>query len=131
MGVPSISPMPDSLKNPTAPQRDFGEFTFKFFNDIFSNLQISPDGGVSNIVAGQIIMTGAVQKLPENMLRTGLTLKAFKTNAAGIYLGASSAVTTANGFPLFSGDAISFGLSNSGVVYFIGTANDVLAYAGN
>lgn len=138
MNAPRIDNMPDSYINPTAPQRDFGAFTFKFFTDIFSNLQISPDGGNSSVVSGKvaIITTGAAVALPSLPLQTGLSIKAGKGNANPIEIGGGANLSSlesssGNGFPLYPGDTISFGLSNSGAVWINGTAGDYVSFAGN
>lgn len=129
---------PDSLVAPTRPQVDFGNFTLKFFTDLFSWLQLAPDRGVPSVVSGKvaIVTTAAAVALPNNPLQNGIVVKAGKANSASISIGGSGTVnntmtSAGNGYELAAGEAISLSVSNASFVFINGTAGDFVSFIGN
>ena len=75
------------------------------------------------VIAGQQTATASAAALPSNALQVGVVMK--------IYVGPSG-VTAASGYPLTAGEAISYAVSNTNVIYIIGSnTTDVLAFTGN
>ena len=85
----------------------------------------------ATIIAGrQLTTTGAVA-LASQALVNGVAIKALSTNVATVYLGPSG-VTTATGYPLDPGEAISYGATNLSAIYLIGlNGTDSIAFTGN
>ena len=85
----------------------------------------------ATIIAGrQLTTTGAVA-LASNALVNGVIIKALTTNVATLYLGPSG-VTTATGYPLAPGEAISYGATNLNAIFLIGAnLTDSVAFTGN
>ena len=85
----------------------------------------------ATIIAGrQLTTTGAVA-LASNALVNGVIIKALTTNVATLYLGPSG-VTTATGYPLAPGEAISYGATNLNAIFLIGAnTTDSVAFTGN
>lgn len=99
-----------------------------------SNLVQTPTP--ASIVPFQYKVTAAAVQMAANALVNGITIKA-KTgnNAAGVFIGGAGVTTTndgtGNGFVLYPGDTLSLAISNTNVLFVIGTANDVLYFMGN
>ena len=62
----------------------------------------------STIISGQTTCTGSAQLVTSSSWTNGLIIKAGYNNTGIIYVGPSG-VTTANGYPLKAGEAISYG----------------------
>jgi len=96
-------------------------------------------GGVNtNVIVGQvkIATTGTRVQLPSNALANGLIVKSLSANAAaGATIGGASVSNavdgTGNGYVLAPGEASSFAVSNSNLLYVNGTAGDIFTYEGN
>jgi hypothetical protein len=78
--------------------------------------------------------TASAVALPSKALVNGIVLKADVANTGVIYIGAAN-VTTATGYPLKAGEAISYGpigIANISAIYMIcGNTTDVLHFTGN
>lgn len=91
----------------------------------------------TTIATGQakVAVTNTAVQLATNTLTRGVAIKANPTNTAAITIGASSVTATAdgtgNGFILKPGDAATFTVSNSNVLWINGTANDYISFEGN
>jgi hypothetical protein len=92
----------------------------------------------ANIVTGQakIAVTNTAVQLPANALFNGLTIKSkVGNNAAGILIGPSGVTTvydgTGGGYFLAPGESVSLSIPNSNLVFFNGTAGDVVSFEGN
>jgi hypothetical protein len=84
------------------------------------------------IVSNLQTTTTSVAALPSAALYVGAVLKADYGNAGIIYVGPCSNLTTATGYPLKAGEAISYGVTNLSAVCMIGqNTTDVLHYTGN
>jgi hypothetical protein len=69
--------------------------------------------------------------LPVAYTSNGVVLKADYANTGTIYIGPAG-VTTATGYPLKAGEAISYGIGNLSAIYMIGTnTTDTLHFTGN
>ncbi len=75
--------------------------------------------------------TSAVQITPSPLSnRSAIGLKCVATTSTdAIYIGNSSAVTTANGYPLFTHDGLNIDLTSSQAIWAIGTSAGQLLYA--
>lgn len=70
--------------------------------------------------------------LPYQTMFYGVVLKADIANTGTIYLGPCVTLTTANGYPLKAGEAISYGAFPMSLACMIGTiTTDVLHFTGN
>lgn len=89
----------------------------------------------ASAVLFQYKVTAAAVQMAANVLVNGLALKAKNTNAGPVFIGGAGVTATndgtGNSFALYPGDTLSLAISNSNVLYAIGTANDVLYFAGN
>ena len=84
---------------------------------------------------GQVKLTGSAQQLPSNALSNGVSLTAKSTNAAPMVIGLSGVANTidgtGNGYILEAGSSVSFAIDNTNRLWVIGTAADVLSFAGS
>ena len=86
--------------------------------------------GTSPISFQQTLTTSAVA-LATNTYAVGIVITSLSTNTGTVYVGASG-VTTSTGYPLVAGQSISYSVSNSNLVYIIGTnGTDKVAVTGN
>jgi hypothetical protein len=69
----------------------------------------------------QAVGAAAVQVTSSNPVNGGIVVRAICPGQT-IYLGVSSAVTTANGFPLSDGDIITLGVRDANLLYAIASA---------
>lgn len=120
-----------------------------FLIDPLTGLAVTPGGSASapgyvqtptpsTITAGQarIATASTAVCLPSAALQNGIVVKALATNTGSLTLGPSGVTTatdgTGNGYVLAPGEAMSFAVSNSGLVCFNGTGvGDSVSYAGN
>lgn len=84
---------------------------------------------------GQTKMTGSAVQLGSNILLNGVIVTAKSTNAAPIVIGGSGVTATVdgtgNGYILEAGASVSWAVTNTNVLYAIGTSADVLSFAGS
>ena len=97
---------------------------------------LNPNLNPLAIYTGQQVVTATATALPDKVLANGVILTAASGNAAAVLVGYADTVTTAVngsgiGYPLAAGASISFGTTNTKSIYIIGTANDVVYWAGN
>lgn len=92
----------------------------------------------ASVVTGQakIAVTATAVQLGANALVNGLVVKAKSTNSASCGTVGGVGVTnvydgTGNGYGLCPGEAASFAINNSNVLYFNGTAGDIFTFEGN
>lgn len=92
----------------------------------------------SVIITGQvkIAVTGTAVQLASNSLSVGLIVKSKSTNNAALQTTGASTVTftidgTGNGYILEPGEAASFAVNNSNVIWVNGTAGDIFSYEGS
>jgi hypothetical protein len=79
----------------------------------------------------QTATTSAVA-LPATSLSSGVVLKADAGNSGVIYIGPCSSLTTATGYPLKAGEAISYGITNLASICMVGAVTtDILHATGN
>lgn len=91
---------------------------------------------VSGIISGQYKLTAAAVAISSSQaLVRGVTIKAKASNAGTVWVGGATVAITddglGNGFALRPGDTLSIAVSNLNQIYAIGTANDVIYFAGN
>ena len=78
----------------------------------------------------QQTLTISAVALTSNAASQGVLIKSLSSNTGTVYVGPST-VTTSNGYPLAPGESISYPVSNSNLVYIIGTnTSDVVAVTG-
>lgn len=89
-------------------------------------------GGSSSAVKSFVqTTTASAVVLPTNTLANGMVCQSLTGNSGTIYVGPAT-VTTANGYALIPGQAISWGVANSNQVYIVGTnLTDVISCTGN
>ena len=89
----------------------------------------------SSPINGQAQMTGSAFALPSHALLNGVILTAKSTNAAPIEIGIVGVTATVdgtgNGYILEAGASMSWAVSNTNSIFVIGTASDVLSFAGS
>jgi len=84
------------------------------------------------IVSNFQTATTSVAALPSAALYVGAVLKADYGNAGMIYVGPCSNLTTATGYPLKAGEAISYAVTNLSAVCMLGqNSSDMLHFTGN
>ena len=85
----------------------------------------------TSIYATQQVCAITAAALPTQTLTNGVVVKALKSNAGTVYIGASG-VTTSTGYPLVAGEAISYAVTNLSAIYLICQNNsDSIAVTGN
>lgn len=86
----------------------------------------------ATILSGQKTVTASASALASNALTNGVVVKADPNNGAAIYIGPSG-VTTATGYKLNPGDAISFAVTNTSALFIISVASttDTISFTGN
>jgi hypothetical protein len=84
----------------------------------------------AGVVAGQVAVTTSAAALPADALANGIVVKASASNTATIWIGGSNVTTTANGYPLAPGEAMSFAVANASAIYLIGPSG-VAYFGGN
>ena len=90
-------------------------------------------GGVvsTSPISFQQTLTTSAAALTANAYTVGIVITSLSTNTGTVYVGASG-VTTSTGYPLVAGQSISYSVSNSNLVYIIGTnGTDKVAVTGN
>ena len=92
-----------------------------------------PTGG---LVIKQAKATATATALPAAQTLNGLTIRAKASNVGPVLVGNVATVTTAIdgsgvGFILEPGSVVSLPCANASDIYLIGTAGDVVSYAGN
>lgn len=90
------------------------------------------------VVTGQvaIAVTNTAVQLPSNALVNGLVVKAKSTNSASCGTVGKSGTTntydgTGNGYGLCPGEASSFAIPNSNLLFVNGTVGDIFTFEGN
>ena len=81
----------------------------------------------------QYTVTATETALPSAPLQKQITFSAKSTNTGITYIGTSSGVSSSNGYPLEKGTSVTFklgGNSNANIFFIVGTASDILGYAG-
>ena len=113
---------------------------------------VNPATGATFPISGSVSITGPVNTVASNptsiyatqqvcaitaaalatqTLTNGVVVKALRSNAGTVYIGASG-VTTANGYPLVAGESISYAVTNLSAIYLICQNNsDSIAVTGN
>lgn len=91
----------------------------------------NPNANPATVYSGkQTCTTGAVA-LPSQALVNGIVIQSTTTNTGTAYTGPAG-VTTATGYSLVPGQAISYGVSNLSAVYLIcSNATDTVTFTGN
>lgn len=85
----------------------------------------------ATVYSAQQTATASAAALASRALANGLICKALSTNTGTIYVGPSG-VTSATGYPLAAGEAVSFGVTNASAVYLLDSVTtDKLACVGN
>ena len=84
----------------------------------------------------KIAVTGTAVQLASNTLTQGVLISALSTNTASITIGTSSGVTntvdgTGNGSILTAGSTKSIAATNTNLVWFNGTAGDIISFIGS
>jgi hypothetical protein len=86
--------------------------------------------GASPISFQQLTTTSAAP-LPANTLGIGIVVKALATNVAKVCIGGST-VTLTTGYCLYAGEAISYSVANSNLIYIVGAnGTDAIQATGN
>lgn len=96
----------------------------------------TPVGGVPVApIAGQQAVTASAVALPAAALVNGVVLKSKSTNSGTVWVGGAGVTVTdngtGNGYALAPGEAVAFAVANLNSLFIIGTAADVVYYAGN
>jgi hypothetical protein len=82
--------------------------------------------------AGVQTATLSAAALPYQTMFYGVVLKADYSNTGIIYIGPCATLTTANGYPLKAGEAISYGAHPMSLACMIGqNTTDILHFTGN
>ena len=85
----------------------------------------------TSIYATQQVCAITAAALPTQGLANGVVVKALKSNAGTVYVGASG-VSTSTGYPLVAGESISYAVTNLSAIYLICQNNsDSIAVTGN
>lgn len=71
-----------------------------------------------------VTTAGSEQVLFPNQTIKSVTIKALSTNTGIIYVGGSSLVSSANGFPLSASDTVSLDVSNTNAVWIDSSINN-------
>jgi hypothetical protein len=121
-----------------------GSTSINDYNNTDLSLKINSDGSINTgvkainpatFVTFQVKMTGSAVQLPSNALVNGLVCTAKGANAASVEFGGAGVTATVdgtgNGYIVPAGGSISAGITNSNVLYAIGTNNDVISCNGN
>lgn len=90
----------------------------------------------ATIVTGQYKVTASAAAIASSTaLVNGVVIKAKATNTGSVWIGSSGVTNTDDGtgagYKLLPGEAISFAVSDVHALFAIGTANDVIYFAGN
>jgi len=92
-------------------------------------------GALSNpttISSSQLTVAITATQGPSQSYQNGIILTADGNNLQTIYIGGSNTVSTTTGYPLVPGQSISYGVSNSNAIWYIGlNATDKLFTTGN
>lgn len=88
-------------------------------------------GGLNDFQTSQYTVgTSAVQLTPTPLAnRSSLSIKVTTVGGGVVYIGNSSGVTTANGYPMFSGDSLQLDLNPGQVAYAIASLAGQTVYA--
>lgn len=90
---------------------------------------------IASVIVGQKKITTSAVQLGANTLTNGVIFSALSTNVGNIFIGGSGVNATVDGtgtgYILEPGASISFAATNTNLYYVIGTANDVLSFAGS
>jgi hypothetical protein len=86
--------------------------------------------------AGVQTATASAVALPSQLMINGVVLKADYANAGTILIGPCATLTTANGYPLKAGEAISYGPANivnnlSSICIIDTVTTDIIHFTGN
>lgn len=91
----------------------------------------NPNGNPTAPFTGQQTVTTSAASLPNQALVSGVVVKALSANLATVYVGPTG-LTTANGYPLAAGEAISFAVANADAIYVLGAnTTDTVAFGGS
>ena len=106
-------------------------------NNITVNLaQLTALGGVlanpSTINSSQLTVAITPTQGPSQSYQNGIILTADGSNLQTIYIGGDNTVSATTGYPLVPGQSISYGVSNSNAIWYLGlNATDKLFTTGN
>jgi len=84
--------------------------------------------GFSNLLVGQIAMSGSAQQLPANK-SSQIILTALKANAHPIYVGTDDTVSDSTALEVAAGNSVTLPVANLSMLWVLGTADDFLSYA--
>jgi hypothetical protein len=85
----------------------------------------------TSIYSNQLTVSLTAQALASQTFANGVVLSSSANNTGNIYIGPVG-VTASTGYLLVPGQAISYAVENSNVIYALGTnTTDVLSYTGN
>lgn len=87
----------------------------------------------NRLIIGQRRLSGSAEELVTDGSLNGMVsiaIKALSTNTGPVYIGTDDTVTSADGFELTAGQALSVDLLNGSSIYVVGTADDVVCYMG-
>ncbi len=91
----------------------------------------NPNGNPAAPYTGQQALTTAAAALPNRALVNGIVVQALSSNTGTVYVGPAG-VTSATGYPLAPGQAVSFGVTNANSIAILGqTTTDLVAFAGS
>ena len=84
-----------------------------------------------NSFVQQYTVTASAVALADHQVINSVTISAKSTNTGIAYLGFSSGVTSANGYPLEKGTSVTLRIANTNQIYVVGTASDVVSTIGS
>lgn len=103
-------------------------------NESYSAVRTVP-ATTSTPFIGQAQVSGTATALEDNALLNGVIISAKTTNAGPVMIGTSDVTVTSdgtgNGYILEPGGSVSFAVSNTNVLYVVGTGGDVISFAGS
>ncbi len=118
-----------------------GLYAYDYTNSVWRRFGIDASGFIkpsvtTTPVTTQYKVTASAVQMASNALTNGVIITAKSTNAANVFIGTSSGVTTTadgtgNGTILEPGASLSWAVDNTNRFWVIGTANDVLSFSGS
>lgn len=84
---------------------------------------------VSTVYNGQVTMDGSADQLPNHSLTQAVVVQALSTNGHSLFVGGTG-VTTSTGIELTPGSAVTLPVSNTDLLWAVGTASDVITFVG-
>lgn len=86
--------------------------------------------GNSNLLQGNVTLTGAAQQLNTDQACKVVTIQAEPDNAGYVYVGKAGVSSTAHMFTLTPGSSITITCSNLNLLYVNGSSGDKVCYGG-